>query len=402
MAIKDRKRTRFNRLGVIRLGYRVFYCDNGHAKAPTRWNGNASQECSVCGKTRSGLSERSGVAPYQPGHFVLRDAPAILDFYEQRGTPETGIRELEIMFPFAERDRNFIANYQVWTANTVVCEGDGEYVTRASPFKLSKSKSGYLRIRQDTGDTLVNNGMACKKFDWNGEHFEAGDHVPCSGSGEERLYPHCALCKLNSLIKVIMADPELFDVGYYQIATGSGNNYDAFDTMFDILPANVQGVRFRLQMVQEKKRYRGDDGKLHPTEKWFLYLKPMREDLRQMMEQQAARQLGQGIVEEMPQLEAGGDTIELSADDIEDPENTEPPPDEQQGIPETPDFTGWKKGSRWTAFCELVVDKVDYFDKTSQVWSVIIDMHGKPPSCSYGEAWTTCIDHAFVPEQVPA
>lgn len=395
MPIKDRKRVRLNRRGVIRLGYRVFHCNDGHAKAPTRWNGSASQDCSVCGKMRSGLSERSGVSPYQPGHFVLKDAPEIQAFYESRGVPETEVRELEVLFPFAERDKNFIANYQVWTASTVVCEGDGEYVGRASPFELSESKSGYLRIRQSAGDTLVNNGMACRPFDWNGTHFEPGDHVPCSGKDKD-LYPHCALCKLNSLFKVMMAEPELFDIGYYQVATGSANNYDAFDTMFDIMPANVQGIRFRLLMEKGPTQYRGKDGKMHKTEKWFLFLKPRRADLLQMFEQNAASQIGQGTVVAAPQLEAESVIIEEPEyiDDEQPPDENEPPEPESPplDVQTRPDFSNWKAG-KWTTFCALAVERLGCFTETSAVWALLTSMHENPPNVGYDVAWTTCEEH---------
>jgi hypothetical protein len=305
MAIKDRKRTRFNRIGIIRLGYKVFWCKDGHKGYPTRWNGDGKQACEKCGKMRTGLTARN-TSPFQSDHFVLKDAPDILAFYESQGIKAEDIRELNIMFPFPNRDSNFISNYQVWSGGSIVCEGDGEFVTHARPLNAYQDDKGYWRIKKEPGQTLVNNGIACRAFDWNGSHFDEGDHVACSGDKKkDRLYPHCNLCKLNSMLKVMMADPEIFRLGYYRISTGSGRNYDHLDTMFSqFLPENVQGFIFQLRMVEEATEYE-ENGQTHKVMKWFLHLEPDPIDMRELFRRRAARQLGQGVVEEAPQLEAG-------------------------------------------------------------------------------------------------
>lgn len=407
MAVKDRNRTRFNRLGIIALGYRVFRCKNGHTSHPNRWNGDASQECEICSKVFSGLSDRSRfITPYQPGHFVLTRAPDVMAFYAQKGIQETEVRRIEILFPFAERDRNFIANYQVWAGDSIVCEGDGELVQRAEPLRASQNDKGYWNVHKDSGDTLVSDGMACRAFDWNGTHFDEGDHVPCSGSGRTRLYPQCELCKLHSLVKVMMADPELFRVGYYRISTRSKNNYDAFRTMFRMMPENVQGIRFTLRMAKEKTKYMGKDGKKHSTEKWFLYLEPYPEDMLELYRRQAARQLGRGVVVEEPaQIPGQSGALDFNGDDGEYDEIAEPPADELQATPppaeskpapEKPAFENWQPG-QWTTFCKAIADLMDCFESKAYVWALLVDMHGDPPEVNYEEAWTTCLAHYIAP-----
>lgn len=397
MAIKDRKKTRFNRIGVIRLGYKVFWCKDGHKSYPTRWLGESRQACEKCGKVRTGLSERSGVSPYQPGHFVLRDAPDILEFYARQDIEEKDIRELDVMFPFAERDKNFIANYQVWAGGDCVCQGDGEFVEQARPLKACQDAKGW-HIKKEPGATLVNNGIACRAFNWNGTDFAEGDHVMCSGSSEERLYPHCHMCKLNSMLKVMMSDLDLFRLGYYRIATGSGRNYDHLDTMFgQFLPENVQGIYFKLRLVEEATQYTDDDGQTRKTMKWFLHLEPEKGYIRDLFKQRAARQIGQVGTEEILQLEAKQDDPAADEYVIEEPEYIQ----SGDGIPSDnakprPDFSGWKP-KQWTTFCRAVTDAMDCFSDTKSVWSLIKGIHGNPPEASYDEAWTTCEDHDSAP-----
>lgn len=326
-------------------------------------------------------------------------------FYAQKGIQETEVREIEILFPFAERDRNFLASYQVWCGGSITCEGDGELVKRAEPLKATQNEGGYWNVRKEAGDTLVSNGMACRPFDWNGTHFEAGDHVPCSGSKEERLYPHCRVCKLHSLVKVMMADPDLFRVGYYRVSTKSGNNYDAFDTMFDMMPPNVQGIRFKLRLVQEPTSYKGDDNKRHATKAWFLYIEPNKGDMHKIFARNAERQLGQGTVEAPAQIKERAGTLDFNGDDGEYNEIAEPPADKPQAaplppeskpIPEKPAFENWQPG-QWTTFCKAIADLMDCFESKAYVWALLVDMHGDPPEVNYEEAWTTCLAHYIAP-----
>jgi hypothetical protein len=401
MKIKDRKRTRFNKIGVIRLGIKVFWCKDGHKSHPTRWNGKSRQACEVCGNVRNNLTDKT-TQPYQPGHFVLWDAPEVLEFYQSQGIEETEVRELDIMFPFADRDKNFIAAYQVWAGGDIVCEGDGEYVTQAIPTKTNQNNNGRWSVKKDAGETLVNRGIACRAFDWNGSHFDEGDHVPCGGSGD-KLYPHCNLCKLNSMLKVMMSDPSLFRMGYYRIATGSGRNYDHLDTMFSqFLPENVQGIYFKLRLVEEETRYTDKDGKDRRVKKWFLHLEPDPAYMRDLFKQRAGRQIGQGAVEEVPQLTDGtngeyDEVIEEFNADYPDDGTQEPdaPPPDDPGEND-PDFSDWKP-RKWGSFCALAAERFDCFQSADYVWPFIKSMHGNPPEASYDEVWASCAEHDTAP-----
>ena len=265
MPIKDRKRRRLVRLGVIRLG---------HKETRKRDNG----------------SEYS--FPVQDDHFVLTDAPEIITIYGNEP------RELDVMLPFPDIGRNFDAYYQVWASGVLLCQGDGEYVQYAAPVNVIKDK-GKERLRAGEGETLVNNGTACVPFDWNGDHFETGETVPCPGA-DANLYPHCQFCKLSALLKVMMARPELFRMGYYQIVTGSGRNYDTIMGTLEAMPADkLSGIPFKLRLVKEATTYT-EKGKRHATEKWFIQLEPDPEYTRELYARAAARQIGQGDPEPPP------------------------------------------------------------------------------------------------------
>lgn len=402
--IKDRKRTRFNRLGVIRLGTKVFWCKGGsgkdaHKSYPTRWAGEGREACGKCGKVRTGLTDRN-TSPFQPGHFVLWDAPEVLAFYRDKGIDETDVREIDIMFPFADRDQNFIASYQVWAGGDCVCQGDGELVDHAIPTKAYQDGRGW-HVKKADGETLVANGMACRPFGWNGTDFAEGDHVPCGGSGEEKLYPHCNLCKLNSMLKVMMSDPELFRMGYYRISTGSGRNYDHLDTMFDMLPENVQGIYFQLRLAEEATQYKDKDGKTRKTTKWFLHLEPNPKYMRDLYARRAASQIGQGAAVDAPQLEAGaelpkdlhgipnGDWYDdsnedgaLAFDDV--PFNADPEPEP----PKVP-----VEFKNWTHLKDVAVERLGYSD-VAQVEAVLRQIfNGNSQGMMLPGAWTELVAH---------
>jgi len=244
MPIKDRKRRRLVRLGVIRLGY---------LKEGKRKNGTTY------------------TYPAQADHFLLHDAPEIQEFYAAQGIEK--VRELDVLLPFPDIDRNFDANYQVWAGGVLVCEGDGEYVSYATPFTTSIS-GDRTSVKNAPGDTHVSNGVAQVAFSWNGTQFEPGELVPCPGAAQD-LYPHCAACKLSCLLKVMMADDNLFRMGYYQISTSSGRNHDTILGTLEALPADrVNGISFKLRMVEGSTSYKDKDGKRKKGTRWFLQLEP--------------------------------------------------------------------------------------------------------------------------------
>jgi len=264
MPIRDRSNRRLVRLGVIRLG---------HKEERKRADGSTY------------------TFPVQDDHFLLHDAPEIEEFYHNRGVGK--VRELDVLLPFPDIERNFPTWYQVWAGGVLVCQGDGQYVHYAAPFTVSISgKKKRTSVRNAPGDTLVSDGVAQVAFDWNGTHFDAGDHVPCPGAKQD-AYPHCRACKLSSLLKVMMADPELFRFGYYQISTGSGRNYDTIMGTLEQMPADrLNGFPFKLRLVEEPTSYVDENGTRKKSTKWFLQLEPDPEITRQLYVRQTSRMLG--------------------------------------------------------------------------------------------------------------
>jgi len=262
MPIRDRSRRRLIRLGIIRLG---------HLEERKRKNGTTY------------------TYPVQDDHFLLHDAPEIEQYYHERGIDE--VRELDVLLPFPDITRNFDAWYQVWAGGVLVCQGDGEYVQYAAPFTCTVNGTR-TSVKNAPGDTVVSNGVAQQAFDWNGTHFEAGEHVPCPGAAQD-AYPHCAACRLSALLKVMMADPELFRFGYYQIATGSGRNFDTIMGTLEQMPADrLNGFPFKLRLVEEQTSYQDTDGQRKKTKKWFLQLEPDPTIVRELYRRQTERMIG--------------------------------------------------------------------------------------------------------------
>ncbi len=301
MPLKDRKRKkRLIRGGIIRLGHKE--------------------------KTKSGFER-----PVQDDHFLLHDAPAILESYgeEQDGK----VRVIDVTLPFPDVERNFDANYNIWAGGVLICKGDGEYIEHASPFvvkdKFDKEgeKSG-ISVRNAPGETLVDNGVAQTAFSWNGEEFAPGSLVPCSGETKD-LYPHCAACKMTAILKLMMIRPELVRMAYYQLATGSGRNHDVIVGTLDELYANfgqVNGIRYWLRLVEQGTSYKDESGIRRSTKKWFLQLEPYPEDVQRMYDKQRARLFG------VAQIAPPTDTvIDVDAEYVAD--DAAPPPFAEEGGP---------------------------------------------------------------------
>ena len=262
MPLKDRDRTRPRRLvrsGKIRLG---------HKETKTK-------------KRRDGTTYEVEY-PVQDDHFVLTDAPEIAKVYGNEP------RELDVVLPFPDISRNFDAFYEVWAGGVLVCKGDGEYILYAAPFKVEE-KSGRTRVHNDSGDTLVSDGQAQIAFEWNGQEFKPGDLVPCPGAAQD-LYPHCTACRRSALLKVMMAKPELIRLGYYQLATSSGRNYDTILGTLELISGDgrrpVNGIPFKLRLAEEATTYI-EKGKRKATKKWFVQLEPDPTLVRALYQQKA-------------------------------------------------------------------------------------------------------------------
>lgn len=306
--LKDRDKTkprRLSRLGIIRLGHKETKVKTGA--------GGKSYEVSY---------------PVQDEHFVLTDAPEIAEHYGP--TPV----ELDIMLPFPDIERNFDASYTVWAGGVLVCKGDGEFVSDAVPFKVETKDNGKVSVYNAPGDTLVNQGVAQRAFTWGREKFEPGDTVPCPGAAKG-MYPHCAACKLSAILKMLMAKPELFRLGYYQLATGSGSNYDSIMFTLELIRGDtddpitgekrrgsrpVSGIPYKLRMVKRAFTFTDENGKRQKTEKMFLQLEPDPTFTRAAFTA-TARAAFEMVRRELPMLEAPADEF-----DAYEAEEAAPPP----------------------------------------------------------------------------
>ncbi len=260
MPLKDRDARqvkRLSRLGVVRLG---------HTEEKIRDDG------------------RKVKFPVPDDHFVLTDAPALLAAYGDC------CRSLPVIFVFDEVERAFRASYSVWAGGINVCSGDGEFISAASSFRTERNeKTGAITVHNAPGGRLVEGGLAVRSFTLGEESFKPGDRVKCSGSRRD-LYPHCRACKASALLKFTVADPQhkdLLRLGYYQLATGSGRNYDSIDYTLKQVYAifgKISWIPMTLRLVLESTIYedKSRGGIFTHGERWFVQLEPTQEVVRQM------------------------------------------------------------------------------------------------------------------------
>jgi hypothetical protein len=308
--LKDRNRKRLIRLGVIRLGYK---------------------------ETRQRADGSTYEFPVSDDHFLLHDAPDIEAFYAKQGIHE--VRELMVRLPFPEARRIMPTSYGVWAGGILVCKGDGEYVSHATPFTCSVSqKTGRTSVRNAPGDTVVNDAIAQVPFDWGDSHFDPGDHVPCPG-GAKDLYPHCAACKINSILKVLMAEPELLRLGYYQISTGSGRNYDTIRTTLELIPPHLLNkLVYYLRRVEGETMFVDETGQRKKRTNYFLELEPDPDMLKELLDMETARALS-GSIHRLSLPETVPDPFDVdAADDGEyyDEDEPAPPPYAETQQPDEP------------------------------------------------------------------
>jgi len=307
MALKDRKAKRGDnrrllRLGIIRLGHK---------------------------ETKTYQGGKTVEYPVQDDHFVLRDAPEIAGGYG----PEP--KEIDVLFPFPDIARNFDAFYMVWAGGVPICKGDGEQVLSAWPHRVEtkpvmrdgKQIGERVSVYNAPGDCLVDNGAALRAFDWNSAHFEEGDIVPCPGADAD-MYPHCRACKASGTLKVMIAHPDIFRFGYYQISTGSGRNYDHInDTLEAVFEAagQVSAIPFKLRVVSQSATY-VQDGQRKKTDKYFLQLEPPAEIMMAIIRRQRDGLMRPALAVG-PLLPEEVEPFDLDADE------TAPPPYAEDGTP---------------------------------------------------------------------
>jgi predicted RNA-binding Zn-ribbon protein involved in translation (DUF1610 family) len=358
MALKDRDRQtsrRLMRLGIVRLGYRVIKCSNDRCDQRIRDTGENVVTCPNCGQKnvlrRNGKTVRYSY-PMQADHFVLWDAPEIAQIYGEKP------RELNVILPFREAHRNFDAFYELWAGGVLVCKGDGDQVLYAGPFNAEEDNKGQMRVHNAPGNTLVNDGQAQNTFSWNGKAFEPGEIVPCSGASQD-LYDHCRACKAVARLKMLMADPELFRLGYYQLATGSGRNYDTLLATLELIEeaaGRVSGMPFVLRLVEEATSYKDESGTRRRTDKWFLQLEPEPDLTRKLY----AKKIEQAVGEEKKALPPPKET---ESEDWVIEEKDSPPPyaeaeaEIEESKPEEAKFT---PPDTWQEFAAAAIDRLGF------------------------------------------
>lgn len=345
--MKDRDRSRprrLVRLGVIRLG---------HKETKTK-------------KRRDGTTYEVEY-PVQDDHFVLTDAPEIAEVYGDEPT------ELDVLLPFPDIARNFDAFYTVWAGGVLVCKGDGEQVQYAAPFR-AEEKNKRTRVYNAPGDTLVSDGQAQVAFSWNGQNFAPGDIVPCPGATAD-LYPHCAACRISAILKVLMAKPELFRLGYYQVATGSKRNYDTILGTLELVSGYgrlpLSGIQFKLRLVEESATYT-ENGQRKATKKHFLQLEPDPDLTRRLYVQQAERLVGG---EQQAAIPANVDAV--TGEVFDEAEEPAPPPFAEEGGPAESTGPEWseelapeeeqEQGQpdlpiNWARFADKAITELNYKD----------------------------------------
>ena len=300
-----KKRTgRLSRLGVIRLGW---------------------MEPNASGR---------GDHPVASDHFLLKDADYLIPFFGEEPT------ELPIHFPYANFDRNIEGYHRVWAGGgasrkggVCVCQGDGDFVVSALPFRcqIKPDKNGVDRahVYREPGDFLVDNGVARCDFAWNGTSFKEGDTVPCPGSDHD-AYPHCKACRPSVILKVAIRDKRAARFGYYQISTSSISNYMHFRYVWDSitndgqLPIPMSSVPFVLRIAPGATMYQDSSKMWTPTERFFLQLElePKVEQARQASIERGFEAFLEGRPDPMltPRIAA------VVADDMPDSEDAAPPP----------------------------------------------------------------------------
>ncbi len=234
------------------------------------------------GNIRLGWTEptQSGYErPVAADFFVLKDAP----FLEQLLGEKPNC--IAIHFPYPNFDDNISADYRVWAGGRTkgkgisVCQGDGEAVHSALPFKVSVDKNGRTHVNRAPGDRLVSYGRAAVNFEWGEHSFMERDEVPCPGS-EKGRYPHCEVCSPSILVKVMIRKPvEAARWGYWQIATRSIRNYKHFVGVWASItnggqiPIPMNDVPFVLRIMPGNTLFQNQkDGMWGAREAFFLKL----------------------------------------------------------------------------------------------------------------------------------
>lgn len=308
-----------------------------------------SGRLTTLGRIRLGWQEPNasgrGEHAVQSDHFVFRDTPALEALFGD------ACQTLKIKFPFPDFDRNILASYRVWGggrskgSGICLCEGDGERVLSALPFKVSYKQNGEASVGRAAGDRWVSYGKAATDLTWGVHTFREGDVVPCPGK-ERTLYPHCEACRPNILLNIEIQHPDLNVFGYWQVGTQSLNNYRHFLSVWDKLTKKPDGTRypipmndvpFTLSVRPGRTLFQGQDKMWAASEKFYLHLQ-LDPEMVALLNQWRARRLV-GLLQDRPvdvprlapvevSYEGEDDPLPFDEPPVEDVQDTEPPWDE--------------------------------------------------------------------------
>jgi len=265
------------------------------------------------GWTEPGQSGRD--RPVASDYFVLNDAPFLAQVLGEKPS------ELLIHFPYPNFDDNIGADYRVWAGSSrkgsgiAVCQGDGEIVHSALPFKVSVGGDGKTRVNRAPGDRTVSYGKAAIDFQWGERTFKEGEVVPCPGSSKG-LYPHCEVCEPSILVKVMIREPiEAARWGYWQIATRSLRNYRHFMAVWASItnggkiPVPMNDVPFVLRIMPGSTLYQNQSDKTWASREAFFLKLEVDQEVAELVEGARKRRFAamlEGRVDPMlaPQLSA--------------------------------------------------------------------------------------------------
>jgi hypothetical protein len=301
------------RAGVIRLGYKAKKCKCGAITGPLDDGVN-------CPKCKQQLGDNS--FPRESPHFILKNAPGVAEVLGKTPT------ELRIYFPFDTTGEVFPHYMQLWSASSLLCRGDGDYILHA--------------MERTTGKPTVRDGIALMDFTEGKRDFKAGQTMTCPGLDRD-TYPKCADCKPNAMLIVMLRDiPRL---AYYQITTSSFHNIVTLPEQLDYVrnmvhrltgQSRITGIPFILRRVEKTVNVpnlnkdgslkKDKDGKTLPpkqrVKKFFLELE---------IEPEWMMQLGQALARQSSPV-AALPTVTPEIKQIQSGPITEPPTWEPRGF----------------------------------------------------------------------
>lgn len=219
------KTTGLARAGKIRLGYLMRKCPHCNRVIKAKLG-----KCPDCHK-KIEPPERRETFPTSTNHFVLDELPELIKIYGDKPT------RLNIWFPFDSIEENLPAAYTLYSANSLLCKGDGENILYA--------------INPAIGRRVIQDGIFLENYqekDVNGKtmHFSAGNAAPCPGRNRD-LYSKCRNCRAQMTIKVMIREINRFVT--FDIISGSINNYIRLREQLNFFAAPKEqgglGVRLR-------------------------------------------------------------------------------------------------------------------------------------------------------------